>query len=40
MKKTYTKPEFTIIPPDSPKHKEILALLKEEIRQSDTKKAE
>jgi len=28
MKKPYIKPELTVIKPDSPKHKEILELLK------------
>lgn len=31
-KKPYVKPEITIIPPDSPKHKEILQHLERESR--------
>ena len=31
-KKTYVKPEITIIPPDSPKYKEILRPLERESR--------
>lgn len=31
-KKSYVKPELTIIPPDSPKHKEILQHLERESR--------
>ena len=32
VKKPYVKPEITIIPPDSPKHKEILQHLERESR--------
>lgn len=28
MKKTYVKPELTVVKPDSPKYKEILELIK------------
>lgn len=41
MKKPYVKPEFVVIPSGTPKHKELLKLLKaeEEKKQSGNEKA-